>query len=500
MVPARVGAGAGREDRITINRRLRMKDGKHWTIRRATPSPPDDAVAGLGPLDPQIGLLRVDAMDGKPLALVYNFAGHAYGGAAGGGITADFPGFASRVVERAWPGAVALFLQGAAGDVTPIRYKDFDAPPPTELLGTRLGFSALEAAQRISTQSQAAVRIVRDTVELPRRTDAEQRIQALQAEQEKILGFFTGVGCGAHGAGTSLNFKSFLPLYMKQAIDPEHPAYAAYLYEQEERTGQNGLRQLDKENKQRIAMYRQCIEKMDRLIVVRTSLQFLQETLQTSSASGPIRVEIQALRVGDFVLVTFPGEPFAEVGLRIKKRSPFPNTFVAGYTNGRIGYAPTADAYDKDAYEDALTPLAPAVAGDLRRQGPGNDPPARSEFPLMVTRRRHFRAPQHFLNFFPLPQGQGSLRPIRRPRDSTGAVTGSAGSRRVSKCGGGGSGARCWAGFSVKAAQCRNSSIVSSIPVARHHSSSLRTRVSPSAMLCSTLPKSTRPESTKPRR
>jgi len=358
MVPARVGAGAGREDRITINRRLRTKDGKHWTIRRATPSPPDDAVAGLGPLDPQIGLLRVDAMDGKPLALVYNFAGHAYGGAAGGGITADFPGFASRVVERAWPGAVALFLQGAAGDVTPIRYKDFDAPPPTELLGTRLGLSALEAAQRISTQSQAAVRIAGEMVELPRRTDAEQRIQALLAEQEKILGFFTGVGCGAHGAGTSLNFKSFLPLYMKQAIDSEHPAYAAYLYEQEERTGQNGLRQLDKENKQRIAMYRQCIEKMDRLIVVRTSLQFLQETLQRR-ASGPIPAEIQALRVGDFVLVTFPGEPFAEVGLRIKKRSPFVNTFVAGYTNGRIGYAPTADAYDKDAYEDALTPLAP---------------------------------------------------------------------------------------------------------------------------------------------
>jgi hypothetical protein len=220
--------------------------------------------------------------------------------------------------------------------------------------------SALEAAQRISTQSQAAVRIAGEMVELPRRTDAEQRIQSLLAEQEKILAFFTGVGCGAHGAGTSLNFKSFLPLYMKQAVDPEHPAYAAYLYEQEERTGQNGLRQLDKENKQRVAMYRQCIEKMDRLIVVRTSLQFLQETLADKKrASGPIRVEIQALRVGDFVLVTFPGEPFAEVGLRIKKRSPFPNTFVAGCTNGRIGYAPTADAYDKDAYEDALTPLAP---------------------------------------------------------------------------------------------------------------------------------------------
>ena len=89
----------------------------------------------------------MDTLAGKPLALVYNFAGHPYCGVPGGGVSADFPGFASRVIEEAWPGAVALFVQGAAGDITPVRYKDFDAPPPTEQLGTRLGLSALQAAQ-----------------------------------------------------------------------------------------------------------------------------------------------------------------------------------------------------------------------------------------------------------------------------------------------------------------------------------------------------------------
>ena len=119
MVAARIGSGAGLEDRITINRRLRTKDGKHWTIRRATPSPADADVVGIGPLDPQIGLLRVDTLAGKPLALVYNFAGHAYGGVPGGGVTADFPGFASRVIEKAWPGAVALFLQAPPATLRP---------------------------------------------------------------------------------------------------------------------------------------------------------------------------------------------------------------------------------------------------------------------------------------------------------------------------------------------------------------------------------------------
>ena len=73
-----------------MNRRLRMKDDTQWTIRRTTPSPKDADVAGLGPVDPQIGLLRVDTAAGKPLALLYNFACHAYCGTPGGGIGADF--------------------------------------------------------------------------------------------------------------------------------------------------------------------------------------------------------------------------------------------------------------------------------------------------------------------------------------------------------------------------------------------------------------------------
>ena len=84
--------------RITMNRRLRLKNGKAWTIRRANPSPKDADVVGLGPLDPQIGILRLDRLDGRPLAVLYNFAGHAYGGVPSGGVTADFPRFCLRPV------------------------------------------------------------------------------------------------------------------------------------------------------------------------------------------------------------------------------------------------------------------------------------------------------------------------------------------------------------------------------------------------------------------
>jgi hypothetical protein len=51
--------------------------------------------------------------------------------------------------------------------------------------------------------------------------------------------------------------------------------------------------------------------------------------------------------------------PFAEIGLRIKERSSFVFTFLAGNSNRHLGYAPTADAYGSEAYEDTLTGFAP---------------------------------------------------------------------------------------------------------------------------------------------
>ena len=210
----------------------------------------------------------------------------------------------------------------------------------------------------IATLDEAPLRLIAETVELPRRNDVAARIESLERQQEEILQFFTGIGCGTHGAGTFLNFKSFLPLYLKHRLDAEHPAYAAYLYEHEAATGQRGLEELDDQNRQRVEKYLKCIEQMERLIRIRSNLEAYQRH-RDREQSDPIAAEIVGLRVGDFALVTFPGEPFAEIALRIKRQSPLEHTLAAGYTNGHLGYAPTADAYDQEAYEDALTPFAP---------------------------------------------------------------------------------------------------------------------------------------------
>ncbi|MCF6313301.1 MAG: hypothetical protein L3J39_12700 [Verrucomicrobiales bacterium] len=38
--------------------------------------PPDEGIAAIGPVDSEIGLLRLDRKDGTTLAVVYNFAMH----------------------------------------------------------------------------------------------------------------------------------------------------------------------------------------------------------------------------------------------------------------------------------------------------------------------------------------------------------------------------------------------------------------------------------------
>jgi hypothetical protein len=63
------------------------------------------------------------------------------------------------------------------------------------------------------------------------------------------------------------------------------------------------------------------------------------------------RLEQQAVRIGDAVFVTFPGELFSDIGLKIKKGSLFEKTFVIGLTPGTGGYLPSADQFIDGDYE-----------------------------------------------------------------------------------------------------------------------------------------------------
>jgi hypothetical protein len=67
----------------------------------------------------------------------------------------------------------------------------------------------------------------------------------------------------------------------------------------------------------------------------------------------------QAVRIGDTVFVTFPGEVFTEIGLKVKQQSPIKNTFVLGLGNGSGGYMPTAEEMKEEGYASLISPYSP---------------------------------------------------------------------------------------------------------------------------------------------
>ena len=55
--------------------------------------------------------------------------------------------------------------------------------------------------------------------------------------------------------------------------------------------------------------------------------------------------------IGDVAIVGVPAEYFTGLGVEIKKRSPFKNTYVAELANDWIGYLPDVEAHQLGGYQ-----------------------------------------------------------------------------------------------------------------------------------------------------
>src|SRR5690554_1699034 len=351
MVPVNVGTGSGYEDRITENHLLKLKNGKGWAIRHANPLPPDEEIEGVGPIDPEIGILRFDKKNGETLAIVYNFTGHPYQSITEE--TGGYPGFASSLIENNMSqGTVALFIQGFCGDVIPVLYKDVHSIRDQEPLGTMLGLSALSAIKKIQPEKSGELKVITEVVNFPRRTDYDERISEMEHEQEELLRSLRN---------TSLNFKTFLPLYINYNIFEEYPSYYSHRYLHEKSLGKNELVKLDEENRRNISKYLRNIYAMEKLSRLQYNIELAKNRKAENESAGEstIDVKIQAMKIADAVLVTFPAEVYIQVGLNIKEMSPFENNYVAGYTNGYMHYATTAEQSGSGAYQDHSNLLAP---------------------------------------------------------------------------------------------------------------------------------------------
>jgi hypothetical protein len=180
LKPARLGAGSG-HCRLGVNRNVATPWG--WWLGA------DDA----GYADPHVGVLRIDDMTGKPIAVLINYAvqpavldgsQNASGGRA---ISADLAGATIRYVEEQYgDDTVAFYLVGCVGDQVPylqasrhvvevdghVSRVDIheQAFPLLTLFGQRLGSEVVRVANAIVTSRADLSPIERNSITLKKLT------------------------------------------------------------------------------------------------------------------------------------------------------------------------------------------------------------------------------------------------------------------------------------------------------------------------------------------
>jgi neutral ceramidase len=157
LAPARLGVGWGFA-RATINRRARDVEGPTYLGLN-----PD------GPVDLQIGLIRLEKANGELMALIANYAMHGTVlGPKNTEISGDAPGVVAEYIEQKL-GAPMLYINGAAGNIAPIYtvYPDFESGHLSQfrvLLGDRI----LESNSRLGpTTSRVKLSLGEKIVDTP---------------------------------------------------------------------------------------------------------------------------------------------------------------------------------------------------------------------------------------------------------------------------------------------------------------------------------------------
>jgi hypothetical protein len=177
MFPARIAAGFG-EIYLGHNRRKVSADGKVTMFWRNAERAP------TSPIDPTVGVIRVDDETGKPRAVLVNYACHAVVlGPDNRQISADYPGYLRKRIESESPGALSLFVQGGAGDINPY----LDKQPVTEngfgeaeKTGNALAEEALKIAAKLkpAANTSAKLQAIAEVKEFRDRWDATKTIKA----------------------------------------------------------------------------------------------------------------------------------------------------------------------------------------------------------------------------------------------------------------------------------------------------------------------------------
>ncbi|MFO0871673.1 MAG: hypothetical protein U0935_22335 [Pirellulales bacterium] len=306
--PATLTAGSARQETpVSFNRRFVMRDGSVRTWQRLdTPG----VLRAAGPIDPEIGLLVVRAADtGTPRGVVSNFALHldTVGGLQWSG---DYPFFIEQALRKEWgESLVSLFGTGTCGDINhadPVAKERLT----TDVIGNSLAATIRPVLGQLAPVNAGPLQVRTEVVPVPL-----QEVSSEQLERARAL-------IPAAKAGQKIDFFDLVSAYKAVVLDH--------------------LRQQPSQL---------------------PSTDYLSWGLSQAWAGvGPtLPVEVTTVTLGsDVALVFLPGEVFVDLGLAIKRGSPFRTTLVIELANCvETIYIPTRAAYAGGSYEVTNSNLQP---------------------------------------------------------------------------------------------------------------------------------------------
>lgn len=316
MVEVHIGAGLG-ASYINRNRRVLAPDGECIVGV-------NDAVSA----DHSLGAIRFDCDDGSCLATIVHFACHPTTcGWQNIHFTPDFPGPMRQTVEQEI-GGMCFFLQGAAGDLGPRKGFTGDLSVYRKL-GHELGLAAASVLAEIDTQpEQATYKSI-----VPSGANIAEYEYALRTRVAPV--------------SSMMSRDVLLPT---RTLEPEAEIAdkLTALRDEVQRLRDQG-----------------DLEEMRRVQAQATQMGWRLQNARLYGSVTHVAWPVQVIRIGDIALVSTAGEPFSSIGERIRNDSPFPFTFVSGYSNGGFGYIPDRQAYVEGGYEVAATPFSPDAADVL---------------------------------------------------------------------------------------------------------------------------------------
>lgn len=309
LKPAKMGYAVGHApDRIAYIRRYRMKDG---SVMTCPPVGDPNIDHPLGHLDQRVNVLRFDRRGGETIVLM-NYGLHA-DTTNGELISSDWVGWVQKTLDKCLDGVKCVCVMGAEGDVGSTHV----FPGPGDMNDTEISF---DNEMKSPGMARFVGRALAGTV-----LQVYDKVAYVDVDRLSMV---------QHTLSVALNVPDEKDL-------PRARQYAAW-----HEAGRDDLIPF---------------KAMELTTVVAEAMRMVR------MAEGPATrdMTLTGLRIGPVALIGLPGEPFTEIGERIKDIGGFDLILPCALTNGSEGYFPSAAAYGEGGYEARTSPFKSTVSDTL---------------------------------------------------------------------------------------------------------------------------------------